>query len=178
MNDNTPPEIYDQPVDGKDYIVQVKIRNGPLLRAIRMRGHKTAAAFAEASKVTPTTVGKYLALTFAPINNKGEWKQSALQMATALRLPPDSLFPEQHLDRVFAKTSGELELSKEEVAALIAPEIPPDPEQLLIEQDVSNAIAKLFTGLTPREERVIRYRFGFTGEEKALDEVAEEQGVT
>jgi hypothetical protein len=35
---NNLAEVYDPPIAGKDYIVQVKIKNGPLLRAIRMRG--------------------------------------------------------------------------------------------------------------------------------------------
>ena len=43
----------------KDYIAQVKIRNGPMLRAMRLAGYHTAADVCRADpRLTPSSVGE------------------------------------------------------------------------------------------------------------------------
>lgn len=160
----TAVEVYDDPsgiVGGQDYILQVKIRNGPLLRAIRMRGFKNASQFCKACGIHQTIVGKYLSLTTAPINKKGSWMQSALAMAKALRLPPDSLFPEQHLTKALARASGEFEISREDIVMMLSPD--PDDDPAARERLCESVRGLMQSKLTPREERVLRLRFGFDG---------------
>jgi RNA polymerase sigma factor (sigma-70 family) len=169
-------EVYDNPAqNGKDYILQVKIKNGPLLRALRMRGFQNARQFCLKTGMPQTEVGKYLSLTRAPINRRGEWNKSALKLAQHLRLPPDSLFPEQHLERALAKASGEIEVSSEEVSLLIENESETSSEE---RERLYLALEAALRTLTPREERVIRLRFGLGCKPHSLDEVGERQDVS
>jgi RNA polymerase sigma factor (sigma-70 family) len=169
-------EVYDNPAqNGKDYILQVKIKNGPLLRALRMRGFQNARQFCLKTGMPQTEVGKYLSLTRAPINRRGEWNKSALKLAQHLRLPPDSLFPEQHLERALAKASGEIEVSSEEVSLLIENESETSSEE---RERLYLALEAALRTLTPREERVIRLRFGLGCKPHSRDEVGERQDVS
>jgi DNA-binding CsgD family transcriptional regulator len=174
------PEIYDRPEEnGKDYILQVRIKNGPLMRAMRIRGFKNMAALAEACGLRPTSIHRYFSLTKAPLTKTGKWSPTVLKLAAILRLPPASLFPEQHIDRVLAKNSGEVEVSREELILLMAPDPEPSPEERLLTNQLHAQLKTALQGLTPRQERVLRLRFGLDdGNEKTLAEVGGLFGVT
>jgi RNA polymerase sigma factor (sigma-70 family) len=170
-------DIYDPPEQGSDYVVQFKIKNGPLLRAIRMRGYRTMKKFSEDAGFAISLLYRYLSLTRAPINKKGEWFDSVLKMSALLRLPPESLFPEQHLDRALAKNNGEFEITFDEVRALVTQE-PVDPEQALADKELQQKLFSLMIErVSPREHRVLAERFGFDGAEKTLEEIGNEFGV-
>src|SRR6516165_3402625 len=113
-------DIYDPVNDGNrgDYVVQFRIKNGPLLRAIRLRGYKTTAAFIQATGLCATTVYRYLALRAPALRRDGSWAAGVETIAGCLRLPPETPFPTQDLERALAKNSGEAELSLDEVMLL------------------------------------------------------------
>jgi RNA polymerase sigma factor (sigma-70 family) len=165
---------------GKDYILQVRVKNGPMLRAMRGRG-MNATRLAKESGASYKSVLRYLALERSPIMKNGEWAPSVKLIATALCLPPFSLFPEQHLETALARSSGELEVSKEDVQLMLVGEhgAPQDPEQLMITDQLNTCLHQLLNTLPAREERCLRLRFGFVdGEAKTLDQVADDFKVT
>ena len=55
----------------KDYEVTIKVRNGPMLRAMRMAGFETAADLFRACGVGQTVIGQYLALSRVPRRQSG-----------------------------------------------------------------------------------------------------------
>lgn len=175
-------DIYDRPHDaGTDYILDVRIRNGPLLRALRMRGFKTPKAFCAATGFCYSTILKYLGLRRAPIGRQtGDWKPAALALAKHLRLPPDSLFPEQHLEHALSRSRGEIEMSREDLCLMLAAQQdePCDPEADLEREQVHGRLLELMQGLTPREQQVLGGRFGFeAGQGKTLEEISSELKV-
>jgi len=174
-------EVYDPPpVDDGDYVLQFKIKNGPLLRALRMRGVKSLKPFCDKVGVCYTTVCRYLALRAIPLTKKGKWKDSALKLAHVLQLPPDSLFPEQHMSHALKRTSGELTFSTDDIRELFAPSASLDPESALIEGQASRKLHDLILRkLSPREQRLLSLRYGLDGgEEHTLDEVGAKFGVS
>ncbi len=170
-------EVYDAPPAGNDYLIQIKVKNGPLARAMRMRGFKTARALADASG-TGQAIYYYLTLSRAPIGSRG-WKQSALLIAKTLRLPPDSLFPEQHLEQVLAHNSGEFEISAADLRLMLAPEPPQTPEEHMLETQMRANVGKAVATLPPRLQQILAARFGLDGEEpKTIAELAETHHVS
>jgi RNA polymerase sigma factor (sigma-70 family) len=172
-------EVYDPPLeDSGDYILQFKVKNGPLLRAIRMRTSLPLYKFCELHGVAYHSLCGYLSLRHVPLTKKGKWKDSALKIAHALRLPPDSLFPEQHLSQALKRSSGELTVSAEEIRERLAPAAS-DPETLLIEGEKNQKLHDLLLEtLSPRELDVVTKRWGLEdGQEHTLEEVAQEQHV-
>ncbi len=171
-------EIYDPPpLSGKDYVVQFKIRNGPLLRAIRSRGW-TIAVTAENAGISVGVIYRFLALRETPLRKNGEWRLSTIKLANALRYPPGSLWPEQHLEHALAKCFGELEVSGDEVHLLISTKTPQTPEDELQKAQLYAALHRQLAALPQRAREILEARFGFNGNVKQLDELGQKYGVT
>lgn len=170
-------EVYDAPPErGADYVVRFKIKNGPLLRVMRMRGYKTAADLSRASGINPGQIGRYLSLLMVPMRG-GTWTNLFLQLAAFLKVPPECLYPEQHLERALRKSSGEFEVTREEIALLTGQE-QATPEQIIIGDEVHAAIEKLLGELKGRDLLVIQKRYGFDGPAQPLEQIAKEIGTS
>ena len=102
----------------KDYILQVKVKNGPMLSAMRASGMETAADLSRATGVAPTIIGHFLNLLRTPVTRHGEWKLPVMQIAEALNVIPEMLFPEQHLSKALEKNKVEIELDLEDMEQL------------------------------------------------------------
>ncbi|MFC1730849.1 sigma-70 family RNA polymerase sigma factor [candidate division KSB1 bacterium] len=116
------------------------------------------------------------------INNKlpnrrknGDWRKIVLTMSHALKCLPEELFPSEE-----STTHEPINISFEDVNGLLTVLDPePSPETLVIGQELRAAVGDILRSLTPREERVLRLRFGFNGlEEQTLEEVAQQMCVT
>jgi len=152
----------------KDYILEIKVRNGPLLRAMRDAGFHTQTALAEAAGVSNTEVGKYLNLKRAPLRKNGEWPETILRIAAVLKCDPWTLFPERHLHQALEANKTEVAVSFDEIETFIESRWRPET----IENHIS--IQRALAFLTERERKVIKQRFGLDGEEGewTFDEIA------
>lgn len=161
-----------------DYAVTIKVRNGPMVRAMRAAGMETAAALAEASNVGPTRVGEYLSLTLTPYRQDGTVRACAARISFALGVPIELLFPEQHLHAPLRKNRAEMFMSIEDVDALCGAERN-DAELLDADLDRKTAISMALQSLSDRQRMVIVRRYGLNGEgEETLEEIAKDMGVT
>jgi hypothetical protein len=77
----------------KDYELQIKVRNGYLLKLMRAAGMYIAADLARASGTTNADVGKCLNLKWSPLTKAGEWRPAVMRIAEALRCLPEDMFP-------------------------------------------------------------------------------------
>lgn len=163
-------EIYNPPqATGKDYVIQVRVKNGPLLRAMQARG-MNGKLLAKLSGVSYQTVHNLLALKRAPIRRNGEWTDGIIKISAVLRLPPECLCPEAHLRKALARSSGEVEASRDDMAKLIAPD--DDPETGLIKRQMIDRLVEAIGTLTPRQQEVLKLRYGLEdGQEHTLKEV-------
>jgi RNA polymerase sigma factor (sigma-70 family) len=177
--DKTNPEIF-----GEDYIVELKVRNGPLLRAMRRAGFYTASSLATAAGLYPSAVGMYLNLKAPALHARtGDWRDGVIKISKCLRCLPEDLFPTQHYEHPLAKNIAEYEMSLDDVMAL------PDsaasliehrtPETGILEAEDAEAINAVLETLRPREREIIERRFGFGGRDTELyREIADDWGVS
>ena len=143
----------------KDYILQIKVKNGPMLTAMREAGIYNAAQLARATNLTPSTIARYLNLQERAVDRLGAWRPTVLAMAKVLGKLPEDLFPAQHLLKGLPTNKAEIAMDLLEVERLI--EAPKDAEQLLIEKEAMDTIySNLQKYLSPREERAIRMYYG------------------
>jgi hypothetical protein len=166
---------------GKDYILQIKVQNGPLLRIMRMRGYRTATALSKASGVQPNTIGAFLRMRELPIKSSrgSKWKESTVKLAKFLRVPPESMFPEQHLTEVLQKGSGEMEVSREEMVAICSPETSPPPEVLMDRTKMLEELDRLIDLLGPRSADLLCRYYGLRGyEAMTFREIGEVFGLS
>lgn len=166
---------------GKDYLLTLRVKNAPMLRAMRAAGFTTARALAEAAGVGYGTVGHYLRLEMAPLARRdGVPFGSARKIAAALRCTVESIFPVQHLDRPIKVGKWELEADIEDIEQLTDQLADQAPSQLdrIANKDGIRLISSALSLLTPRERDVIEGRFGLAGrQEETLDELATKLGV-
>lgn len=164
----------------KDYILQVKVKNGPMLSAMRANGMQTVADLSRACGVAQTSIGHFLNLLDTPIGRKGDWKPSIMKIAEALNVVPELLFPEQHLSKALAKNQAEIEMDLEDMEQLtsgISSEMVADrTDDAQIE--IEDLLRKNIRTLTEREEACLSMRFGLDSEgPMILDDVGAKLGV-
>ncbi len=68
--------------------------NGKLYTAMIASGYSSAYTLAQAAKVTPNSVGDYLALTKSPFRLNGSYQESINKISSVLGVDPLCLFPE------------------------------------------------------------------------------------
>jgi len=150
----------------KDYLIQIKIKNAPMMNMMRANGIETAAELHRASGVCQTAIGNYLNLKEIPINeNSGRWKPSILKIAAALKVLPEMLFPERHITKALKTNKVEGQVSFEDIGNLIdSSEISVDRLSESItdgaHEDVLDMLEECLGTLTVREQKVLKKRFG------------------
>lgn len=164
----------------KDYRIEIRVRNAVMLAAMEECGYATAAELARVATVHQSSVGKYLALSCAPIRESGEWRDDVQKIATALRREPVDLFPAQHLRAALAKSKATFDVSAKDMPALIESmtPVPLGPEALVEQREAAAILHRAIAGLKPRYAHVIRRRYGIDADAMTLNEIGSEMGLT
>jgi len=170
----------------KDYLLQIKIKNGPMMGIMRANNMDTAAELSRKTGVTQTIVGKYLNLQSIPFDTAGRWKETVVRISEFLKVPPEMLFPEQHLTKALKDNVIEGEVSLEEMKELVST-AGVDQISETIQKDsqdeLHDRLERGWESLHPRERRVLELRFGINQEAEkdqthTYGEVGEGLGVT
>lgn len=98
-----------------DFNVQVKVRNGRLLRAIRER-YGSVTEMSRQSGVNLHTISLFVNLKYSPILKNGEWSEPAFDVSSALRCEPEDLWPEQLKRIAIRRNVAEIESSAVQLA--------------------------------------------------------------
>jgi len=164
----------------KDYLLQIKIKNAPMMELMRLQGYENAAELSRASGVQQTTIGHYLNLKMAPWSSaRNEWKISIVKLADCLKVPIESLFPAQHLKKCLPKNSIEAEIDLKELEQLSQGKLEPSIEDRLLEESQINILDAALDTLLDREKKVLKMRHGIGYPEPAtLHKIAAELSVT
>jgi RNA polymerase primary sigma factor len=106
---------------------------------------------------------------------------SAEDLAARTGLPPEKVLMLLDISRRGYTVSLETPVGAEDsrLGDLIADQSLPCPDEAAIKRNLPERVRAVLSALTPREERVLRKRFGIEGEqERSLREVGEELGLT
>lgn len=166
----------------KEYNVTVKIRNNYLLTAMRQKGCQTIADLHRLCGVGQGEIGTMLNLKSLPMNKKGKWRGPVMRVAKALGREPVELFPAEHLNVTLETNTAESEMSMEEITTMMIggrPEHLLLPDESIEKDDVSKALMEALETLSPKEEEVLKMRFGLDGyEPHTLELVGNHYGVS
>ena len=144
----------------KDYLIEVRVKNGYLHGKMREMGFQTNVALSEKSGVDPSRISEFLNLRSYPMSRKtGEWLSGVMQLAEALDCVPEDLFPPQHLQNTLQKNKAEFELNLDELTMLAGDDT---PETLMLADEtratVHGALDKL-AEKSPRRAKAVREHF-------------------
>jgi len=159
-----------------DYAVEIKIKNGRVLRLMRRAGIPSVAALSRKAGVSLQVIYELISLKQAPLSTiTGDWRPSIHTLADALNCLPDDMFSDAQRAGYMNSNKRIVEMSQEEVDLLLDSRqdvIAPDDAVFATEQR-NVMVAIIDKALTPRQALVLKARFGFDQDgEKTLDELA------
>lgn len=163
----------------KELRLEARLRNNILWHAI-FDNHKTVAEFAEKHRLNHSRVGDLLNLKASPLSKKtGGYLDICKRIAEICGMLPEDLFPLDLYQMKKTKIVREVTVRQLSSGIRNVLEIPAETTPF---DDVSNnqrcdMTDKVLTTLTPREEDVIRRRFGLPpyDHEWTLDEIAKDE---
>ena len=160
----------------KDYRVKITVRNDRILSKIESE-YASVRNFCMAMDLEYQRITDLIRGT-SPINAKGEIRELVKKLMEALGCSIDELFTEKQLKGFVSHNKFETKVDEKDLIK-IKQDIKP-LELGMMEQDVTKVLNKIFHKfLTPREERVIRMRFGIgTWSDSTLEEVGLQFQVT
>ena len=160
----------------KDYRIKITVRNDRILSKIESE-YVSVRNFCMAMNLEYQRITDLIRGT-SPINAKGEIKELVKKLMEALGCTIEELFTEKQLKGFVSHNKFETKVEEKDLMK-IKQDIKP-LELGMMEQDVTKVLNKIFHKfLTPREERVIRMRFGIgTWSDSTLEEVGLQFQVT
>ena len=97
-----------------DFNVQVKVRNGRLLRAIRER-YGSVTKMSRQSGINLHIISLFVNLKYSPILRNGDWSEPAFDVSSALRCEPEDLWPEQLKRIAIRRNVAEIDASADQL---------------------------------------------------------------
>jgi RNA polymerase sigma factor (sigma-70 family) len=167
----------------KDLLVQSRFRNNILWQLMAGR---TASEVSLEVGCSPSKFGAFLNLKSSPFKvqrgtSTREYVTAALKIAAHFKVLPEDLFPAS-LYALELPDVVNREYESREVSLALAsgqPSLLPSPVTEAENKELRGALEKVLHSLTPREERIMRLRWGLEdGQEYTLEEVAQAFRIT
>ena len=155
----------------KDYRVKITIRNDRLLSAIEDLNFPSVAQFCNAYSLDYQRITEIISGKLKPLDKNGKPLSLVYNLLDILNISLEDAFTERQLHG-FHKTSYQMRVIEKDLKKLLTPTY--NQEQKMIEQDVKTKLIEAFTKrLSPREEKIIRLKYGFDeGREHTDTEIA------
>ena len=160
-----------------EYRVRISVSNNLLRTAIEKAGFKSQADFARTNDINQQHLNALIGLRFPPINTDGSFSVLANRIMEALDALPTELWTEEQLTMALPKSSSTGSFDAKQLAQLqnrmTVNQIEHDVEDDVDKNMLKNKVNEILEVLTPRENKVIKLRFGLDGcEEHTLEELA------
>ena len=162
----------------KDYRIKITIRNDRLLSAIEGMGHSSVMSFCKKYSLPYVQTAGTVSGKIPPLKDDGDLTKICENLLSILGLDKEEAFTERQMEG-FSRTSFETKMEEKQLVKLIDPV--KNLEIRAIESDVSSKITEIMSNcLSPREEKVIRMRYGINPEKHCytLEEIALKFQVT
>jgi DNA-directed RNA polymerase sigma subunit (sigma70/sigma32) len=141
----------------KDYRIKITVRNDRILSKIESE-YVSVRNFCMAMNLEYQRITDLIRGT-SPINAKGEIKELVKKLMEALGCTIEELFTEKQLKGFVSHNKFETKVEEKDLIK-IKQDVKP-LELGMMEKDVKDVLSKIFNKfLTPREEKIIKMRFG------------------
>ena len=156
----------------KDYLVDVRIYNNNLHQAIKSLGFTSVPKFCEAHNLKYGDVNKLLAMKLSPLSTSGKIRSVVVRLLAIFNKQLDELFSDQQMEALDSNRT-QREVDAETVFAMMhdSTRLEMSPEEVLLEGTTSDLVHAAMSDLTPREQGVIKMRFGIGGPEMTLEQI-------
>lgn len=161
--------------DIKDIELQFKISNNQLKQRRKALG-LNRAQLCRMLKISAVEYGKLENLKADPKRKDGDWRQIVYVISDFYFAAPEDLFPP--ITRNVKTNKASVTLNENDALLLMGEQnsAPALPDECLISKETQENIEKVLKTLTPREESVVRKRYGLNNKRTGmtLDEIGAE----
>lgn len=183
---------YNATNDEQPYRIKVSVRNNLLLSAIENLGFKSVAEFCRQNDLRQNDVNSFICFREKPLTEAGEFSPSAKRLMEVLGAAPTDLWTAEQLTLKTRKNStwfnskvynhgrhahailGGNILKLDHAVQGVDYELPEQPDEIAEKKDFKDYIKDAIQCLTPREIKVLEYRFGLNdGQSYSLEEIAD-----
>ncbi len=167
---------------GKDYRIELRVRNAPFLRAIEAAGYKNVPDFCRANNFNLGPIFQIASLKLSATTKNGLWRKPVMDAARVLKILPEDLFPAQHIDKALTKNKADFEIGIEDLEQLTSALTVADdhllPDETMAKEETSRILHETMNNiLSPREEYVLKRHYGIDCSSLSIKELSEEMGV-
>jgi len=156
-----------------EYRIKISVKNNLILSAIEATGHRSVLSFCRVSGIGMHSLAGLIHLRVSPIGVDGSFTNLARSLMDELCLLPTELWTEEQLTmalktntKVFNAGKDDLQISSD------------DALRLVFDNQRKVLIGAVLDDLPPRQQKILRLRFGLGCEEHTLEEVAGMVNVT
>lgn len=165
----------------KEYRIDLKIKNNLILKKIEEAGYKTLGEFCRLNgmKNQSSRIGEFINLKRSPLTSEGEFYDIILKISDLLMCSPENLFSEEQMTMELKTNKRSIEVQEAEIKFMIKNNNNiKSLEEIIYNENLSNKIEESLNLLTPREEKVLKMRFGIDdGKEHTLEAIGKIFGV-
>lgn len=156
----------------KEYMVEVKIKNGYLFKMMEEYSIKNINQLSKASGISASNLGRYANLLESPFTSEPKLRKDAQKLCDFFACGIEELFPPEHLYNPLAENAKVRYYSTEEVQRIIS-EQDADPLSALERENGQERISHIVNDalkarLTDKERMVIEQIFGINCKGVAL----------
>jgi len=157
-----------------EYQIEIKVKNALILNKIKAKGYETVGAFCAAYKISTTAIGEIVNFKRSPLNKLGQFRDFVIKFCQLLDCLPEDIFTNTQITLEIESNKRAIQVNEAELQLQLDNIVPKLLEDQRLDDERNIAIESIFKFLTPREEKIIRERFGLCedGEAKTLAKVA------
>jgi hypothetical protein len=170
-----------------DYAISIRVRNARIKRKIAECGFRNVNELCRRAGLSPSAIGALLNLKVRPLTQTGAWRRSAVALAEVLGCTCEDLFSVTQRTLALRTNQTERTVTENELLKLchrIEQPLLDNPEERLLEDSdehtkgvvIRRALDAL--KLTARNRKIIESYFGFSCEERTLNDLALEFSVS
>jgi len=160
----------------KEYRVDIKIKNNLLLSAIENAGFQSIAEFCREANILMSSVHALIGLKESPLRQDGTYTVAAQKLLDYFCALPEDLWTEDQLWNTLATNKGRVLLDKHQMSVLTygGEEEVLALEDMIQKKEIQEKVNDMLQTLTPREEKLLKMRFGLNGmEQHTLEETGQ-----
>lgn len=167
-----------------DFRLEVKVKNNRLVTAIE-KDFRSVNAFCVAKNLSAIDVGRLCNLKTSPIAGQQNnfykhvsWKKIAIDIADALGMLPEEIWPEHMQDIVLQKNTSIVDVSADFVSKMVSSDYRRNPLMIATLSQQDNQLAAVIDTLDDREKTVVLEYFGFNGSTKTFKEIGDDLSMS
>lgn len=160
----------------QDYNLQIKVRNGRLLKKMRENGYETVRELQEVLfTVNYNTIRMCMSLEMTLYDRNGYIRPCWQDLGNFFNCDPVDLVPPAVHKNAISRRVVERDISEEQILSIASDS---STDMLLIERERKEVIDEALSSLTKREDRILRMYYGLGCGESNLAVIGEREGIT